>query len=443
MNKTYHVKKRHTKLKWFVAIIVVLILFNPLAIRFYMGVIKHIANSDGLSSFSNDYSGVEADGDLVSEQEIKALEDSKITGEEYQFDSTYYPYFYFLNDSEKQLYKQIYANANDISKYFVPTVDINISQVKKVFEAVYNDHPELFWLNTSYSYKYTPDNKCVQIILSFNETINDIENAKKKFNSAANTIIAGANKLSSNYEKEKYVHDAIVTTVKYDKNASMNQSAYSALVNKSTICAGYARAFQYIMINLHIPTYYCVGISSVNHAWNIVKLSDGYYNVDLTWDNSDSSRYKYFNRTDNDFSITHKRTGLSLNLPKCNATKYRTSNTKASSSSSVKKSNTNSNVVKSNVNSSLNNNKVSNVITSNEVSNKQESNFVDNTSNETSNNEIDDSNNLNSDENLDSNNEIDDSENNNDSENKTIDENSMDNDKVMTDERKYDRFYRK
>ena len=113
-----------------------------------------------------------------------------------------------------------------------------------------------------------------------NLIIDNIEYNKKIFNDEVDKIVSAANKLDSDYEKEKYVHDTILNNVKYDKSSDMNQSAYSALINKKSICAGLSRAFQLIMIRLNIPTYYCVGISSVNHAWNIVKLDDGYYNVD-------------------------------------------------------------------------------------------------------------------------------------------------------------------
>lgn len=408
MNNTYHFKSKHRKLKILITFILILVLFNPISLNFYYHSIKKIANSDGIASFNDEYTGVESNGDLVNEQDVQQLQDSKITGEGYEFDTTYYPYFSYLSADEKIIYKQIYANATEISKYFVPKVKINISQLKKVFEAVYNDHPELFWLNTSYSYKYTPDNNCVQIILSFNETINDIVNAKKKFDTEVNKIISAANKLKTNYEKEKYVHDTIVKSVKYDKNASMNQSAYSALVNKSTICAGYSRAFQYIMINLHIPTYYCVGISSVNHAWNIVKLDDGYYNVDLTWDNTDSNRYKYFNKTDSDFSITHKRTGLSLKLPKCNATKYRTINTRTSNtvySSDAPKSNktVNSNLISNEKsNSNLSNNNVNKDNTTSNIVDNEGSNIESNYNSDINNsNSLDEISNDNTNENED------------------------------------------
>lgn len=309
-------------IKIFVSIIIFVAIFNPFSLKFYYEFLRK--NLDKDSNYETDeHVDIYSKGEKIDESDVEELNGSTLTGENYGFDTKYYPYFGMLNNNEQKLYKQIYANANELKEIFLPIVDIKVEEVKNTFEALYNDHPELFWLNTSYSYKYTESKKCVQIILNYNDTAKDLEKSTKIFNDKVNSIIKNAKKYKTDYEREKYVHDYLVKNIKYDKNATMNQSAYSALINKKTICAGYARAFQYIMIKLEIPTYYVVGVSNVNHAWNMVLLDDGYYNVDLTWDNSDLSRYKYFNKTDKDFSSTHKRTGLSLNLPKCNATKFR------------------------------------------------------------------------------------------------------------------------
>lgn len=266
--------------------------------------------------------GLQATGDLIDENNLKSLEDSGITGENYTIDSEYYPYYQMLNEKEKIVYKQICANIENIKTKFVPITNITIDETNRVVEAVYNDHPEFFWLNTNYSYKYTESGKCAQIILDYNETIDNIEKHKETFNNAVNNIVKEANKLNTNYEKEKYVHDKVIELADYDENSSINQTSYSALVTKRTVCAGYARAFQYIMIKLGIPTYYVVGYANEDHAWNIVKLEDGYYNVDLTWNDQTSTIYNYFNIPDSIFSETHTRTGMSEYLPKCNGTMY-------------------------------------------------------------------------------------------------------------------------
>jgi len=259
---------------------------------------------------------------LISvKNDMGIYEDSGITGEEYNFDTTYYPYYGYLSDDAKLLYKQIYANALALEASFVPVIEITVSEVINVINAVYHDHPELFWMESGYTYKYTEDNVCVYVNLNFNETINDIENTKKTFEDSANEIINVASSLTSDYEKEKYVYKALLDCVEYDESAQLHQSPYSALVYGKSVCAGYARAFQYIMLELGVPTYYCTG-ETQGHAWNIIKLDGGYYNVDVSRADTKSSPERYFNRTDEDLSGTHKRSGYSTILPKCRAKTY-------------------------------------------------------------------------------------------------------------------------
>ena len=267
---------------------------------------------------------IDSSGSYISNKGKANLEDSGITGYDLAFEGVYYPYYTLISDSEKQIYKQIYANALKYETTFVPITSVSIDEVTNALEAVYNDHPELFWMDTSYSYKYYEDNTCAQIILKFNETINYIEEANNKFNKKVDNIVGNANNYDSDYEKEKYVHDEILSIVDYDVSAPINQTAYSALINGKTVCSGYSRSFQYIMTRLGIPTYFLTGTAKENHAWNIVKLSDGYYNVDLTWDDAANNKYLYFNSPDSEFSKTHVRTRMSSNLPSANGRIYLT-----------------------------------------------------------------------------------------------------------------------
>lgn len=276
------------------------------------------------------FTPVQPEEQQILDQEAQNLKEtlgSGETGEGLSFSAEEYPYYQMLSENQQSVYRQIYANAQNLTEKFAPEKTVSASDVKTAFEAVIGDHPEMFWLETGYSSKYLANGQCVEIDLKYNGTADDLESAKQRFDAAAQNLITGAASLDSNYEKEKYVHDALASAVTYDLTADMNQSAYSALVNGKSVCAGYARAYQYLLQQLGIPCYYCTGYSGGDHAWNIVKLEDGYYNVDVTWDDAAAIRYDYFNKTDADFASTHVRQNLSVYLPACNGTAYRQENT--------------------------------------------------------------------------------------------------------------------
>ncbi|MCR4793106.1 MAG: hypothetical protein K5871_10155 [Lachnospiraceae bacterium] len=272
------------------------------------------------------YIPVEGTGEELSETQAREVRDSIDKGSDgngLEFDPYIYPYYAMLDSTTQALYRQIFANARDVVVSFAPCVEANTDQVQYAFEAVFGDHPELFYVQTAYTEKYTSDKKVVEIDLSFYTIVNDLENARAAFESAAGSIEEAARQYSDDYSRERYVHDYLISTVQYDETAPMDQSAYSALVLGRSVCAGYARGFQYVMQRLGIPAYYCAGTSGEDHAWNIVKLGDGYYNVDVTWDDSEPASYDYFNKSDGDYAGTHVRKSLSVYLPACMGTQYR------------------------------------------------------------------------------------------------------------------------
>lgn len=274
----------------------------------------------------NGYEPVREDRYQIEEEEARELLQQLgmgNTGDNLDFDSLYYPYYAMLDEKGKHLYRQIYANAIDLNQAFAPAEEIQVDELTDIFAAVFNDHPELFFMETAYYCKYQRNGQCAEIDLSFNRTAQNLDSERAIFNQKAEEILSEARKLSDNYEKEKYVHDALADRVSYNLSAEMGQSAYSALVNGQSVCAGYARSFQYLMQQLAVPCYYCTGYAGENHAWDIIALDDGYYNVDVTWDDTEEMRsYDYFNKSDEEYSDTHIRRDMSVYLPPCNGRKY-------------------------------------------------------------------------------------------------------------------------
>ena len=112
------------------------------------------------------------------------------------------------------------------------------------------------------------------------------------------------------YKDIKMVHDYLIKKIDYDTTISKPNiyNIYGALINKESVCEGYAKSFKYLMDGLGIPCTLVIGQATnstgktENHAWNYVQISGNWYAIDCTWDDpvieggfaTESYKYKYF-----------------------------------------------------------------------------------------------------------------------------------------------------
>ena len=109
--------------------------------------------------------------------------------------------------------------------------------------------------------------------------------------------VAEVNQKSSQYDKEKAAHDIVCDQVIY-KDGTYSQSAYSAVIEGKTVCAGYTKLYSILTNAAGLET---VSVTSATHGWNRTKLGDRWYNVDTTWDDGstgDYFTYTCFNKSD-------------------------------------------------------------------------------------------------------------------------------------------------
>ena len=163
------------------------------------------------------------------------------TGDGLTFDPVFYPYYYMLDEKGQHVYRQIYANAAAMNEAFIPIEELTVPEIKNAVMAVYNDHPELFWLNTIFTCKYDKNRICAELALDFNMTKEELAEASPEFYNVTNNILKEVENFGT-YERERRLHDLLIRRIDYDKSADMNQSAYSALVEGKSVCAGYSRA---------------------------------------------------------------------------------------------------------------------------------------------------------------------------------------------------------
>ncbi|MDR2157417.1 MAG: hypothetical protein LBO81_06535 [Clostridiales Family XIII bacterium] len=99
---------------------------------------------------------------------------------------------------------------------------------------------------------------------------------------------------ASAYEKVLAVHDWLAIHLAYDDTipqSGFENGVYGALINRRTMCQGYAEALQLILLAAtDVPVKMEIGDGNngngqwVGHAWNIVFMDERWYHVDATFD---------------------------------------------------------------------------------------------------------------------------------------------------------------
>ena len=175
--------------------------------------------------------------------------------------------------------------------------------------------PQYYYINTS---QYIISSDGVTVYMPVYEAFAkaaDRETATAQVSSIMDSWvneIGTASSKSEQLDKAYSAHKKIINSMTYNNDVTKDgvitpeeeqkyytQSAYSALVLGTTVCAGYSAAYQMLCNALGIDA---VSITSTTHEWNEVRLNDSWYNVDCTWDDSTSS-CRYFTKSDRDFQI--------------------------------------------------------------------------------------------------------------------------------------------
>lgn len=249
-------------------------------------------------------------------------------------------YFNTLNDDQKKMYTAVaiaVKNMEQVAKVrgYVNNVDSEIVKDAGVaMEAFFADHPETFYVDMEYEVftiksilgrdveiklKYTSDDKKV------------IKEQIKATKAKIDDIISGLTS-ESEIDKEIELHDKLCDIIDYYTYTDINKipqdkhTIYGALVNKSAVCDGISKAMQILLDRCGIENILIIGKIDELHAWNLVKLEDEWYNLDLTSDKSIKGENKYIihsycNVTTYQIEKTHSIENKE-NLPVAMGTKY-------------------------------------------------------------------------------------------------------------------------
>ena len=198
---------------------------------------------------------------------------------------------YELLDSRiKRLYIQLYEGLRTYQSEIRTELYLE-NELVTAYHFVLYDHPELFWVDGSFSYTRRNDGIIIRPNnnVSFGMHLQMIE----RLDSVLREIILRASSVPNLYDRILYVHDCLVSLSDYDQRAKndydnypLASTAYGCLVEGKAICSGYTKAFQLILQKLGVSCGYVSGVlnNGGRHAWNYVKYNGDFYYVDVTFD---------------------------------------------------------------------------------------------------------------------------------------------------------------
>lgn len=239
-------------------------------------------------------------------------------------DSMYY-FRSLLTQEEKQDYDSILQAVIEHRSEIAPLTSADHDQLNRVFLSVYYDHPELFWIDGSYTTRYN-DAGIVSMKLKYVMDETERSRVQREIDQKVAPLIQQLSPLSE-YEKALGVYTYIIENSYYQLYEG-HTSIARLLLKGWGKCSDYALTTSYLLNQLGMQSLYISGEALDDgvygsHGWNIVRIDGNYYQVDTTWgdpvmdDGSQRLEYGFLCLSTQQMSEHHRADDLFV-LPDCN-----------------------------------------------------------------------------------------------------------------------------
>lgn len=207
-----------------------------------------------------------------------------------------------LTPKGKEAYEALYdAVLEHKETVYIPM--LSSQELSNVHAALKYDNPQLPCISDEFSYGSFGTLCYVKMRYDYTEA---------ECRALSETMISAARSICDecadrgDYEKELYLHDALVRLADYSDGGVNANTAAGALVDRNAVCAGYALGMKLLCDISGIDSCVVRGtaesdVGAEAHAWLIVKIGGEWYHVDPTWDDPvnendrDQLTHAYFN----------------------------------------------------------------------------------------------------------------------------------------------------
>lgn len=186
---------------------------------------------------------------------------------------------------------EIVAQIETLAEEIVVTgFGITTENLQRVLENLLYANPQIFYVGREYSYKHI-DGNITKIYFAYTNTAEEIAKQQAEL---ADVVAEVGERLDLQHMTQEEIalsiHDYLAVNCAYPYGEIAAGTApetaytiYGALVEGNAACQGYALAYKYLLEQYKMTSGIAVS-EAANHVWNIVKIKDSWYHLDVTWD---------------------------------------------------------------------------------------------------------------------------------------------------------------
>lgn len=200
------------------------------------------------------------------------------------------------------------SKAIDVSAFSFAAAEPVFAQVFRDYVEHILDRPELFNVRTVLNANLSADKATISsLVPSYLTTDPDtLATMQETYDTNVERALACIDDSMTDTSKVYALHDWLCNRATYNHSAVESEeasfpsfTAYGCMANGLGVCQSYTLAFSHLLNRAGIPNAPLL-VTSMNHAWNLVRIDGSWYHIDATWDDGTDAGttgnpdYRYF-----------------------------------------------------------------------------------------------------------------------------------------------------
>ena len=216
-----------------------------------------------------------------------------------------------ISSIKERILKELsrYKEKITVNRYYIGNINVD-----GILRSLIDDTPWLFFVD---EWRGGETGQKINIFPKYKYTRKQTEELRERCQQEVGIILSRLKEDKGVNGIAKHLHDILIRNIKYEKQNNYEvHTIIGPLLKRKCVCDGFSKLYKLILDELGIENYLIYGKGFVHtlsdseeHAWNLVKIDNDFYHVDVTYDATlsmlDYIRYDYFLIDDTLISMDH------------------------------------------------------------------------------------------------------------------------------------------